>query len=89
MSYQLKIDEMLDSLCTSEHPQASQFTQMVEATADVLASALSQQLGIDFEPASFQGHAFAGTCVPFSPRYPGQELPTEIAMYDNEEEWGA
>lgn len=88
MSYQLKIDEMLDALCNSDHPQAAQFTQLVEATADVLASAICQQLDIECEPATFQGAAFAGTCVPFRPKHEGQELPPELEGYDTEEEWG-
>lgn len=88
MAYQLKLDEMLDALCNSGHPQALQFTQLVEATADILSSALCQQLDIECEAATFQGAAFAGTCVPFRPKHEGQELPPELDGYDNDEEWG-
>lgn len=87
MSYQLKLDEMLDALCNSGHPQAEQFKRLVEATADVLASALCHQLDIECDTASFQGTAFAGTCVPFRPKHVGQSLPEAIANYDDPEEW--
>jgi len=88
MAFQLKIDEMLDALCASGHPDAVQLTKIAESTADVLSSAICQQLDITCSPASFQGVAFAGTCVPFRPKYEGQELPPEIAEYDSEDEWG-
>lgn len=88
MAFQLKIDEMLDALCASGHPDAVQLTKIVESTADVLSSAICQQLGIECDPASFQGMAFAGTCVPFRPKHAGQALPPEIAAYDSEDEWG-
>jgi hypothetical protein len=89
MAYQLKLDEMLDALCNSGHPQALQFTQLVEATADILSSALCQQLDIECEAATFQGAAFAGTCAPFRARHAGQALPDEIAHYDDPAEWEA
>lgn len=89
MSFQLKIDEMLDALCLMEHPEAEALTRQVEAAADALAFALCTKLDIECEAASFQGEAFAGTCVPFRPKYEGQPLPEEIASYDSEEEWGA
>jgi hypothetical protein len=89
MSFQLKIDEMLDALCEMGHPQASELTRLVESTADVLSAALCWKLDITCERASFQGLGFAGTCVPFRPKHHGQELPAEIASYDDKEEWGA
>lgn len=89
MSFQLKIDEMRDALCEMGHPQAPQLTRLVESTADTLAAALSWKLDIICDRASFQGLGFAGTCVPFRPAYEGQELPAEIATYDDKAEWGA
>lgn len=88
MAFQLKIDEMLDALCNMGHPQADELTKSVEAVANDLSAALCQSLDIQCDAASFQGAAFAGTCVPFRPKHEGQPLPDEIAPYDSEEEWG-
>ncbi|KQS84297.1 hypothetical protein [Rhizobium sp. Leaf383] len=88
MSFQMKIDEMLDALCNMGHHEAAALTTLVETTANTLSAALCKSLLIECDPASFQGAAFAGTCVPFYPALEGQELPPEIAPYDDKEEWG-
>lgn len=87
MAFQLKIDEMLDALTNDGHPRSAELTRLVEATADILAAAICDKYDIVTGGASFQGEAFAGTCVPFYAKYEGQELPQEIAPYDDENEW--
>lgn len=87
MAYQLKIDEMLDALCNAGHPDARELTRATEALADRLSAAIATACNITAEPASFQGLAFAGTCVPFYPKFDGQEVPEMIAGYDDENEF--
>jgi hypothetical protein len=86
MSYQLKIDEMLDALVLAGHPQAHELTKQTEALADTLAAAVCKHFDVWADAASFEGVAFAGTCVPF---YSDGPLPDGLRGYDDENEWGA
>jgi hypothetical protein len=86
MSYQMKIDEMLDCLADIPGIDTAPLIREVEALADKLADAICAATGTTHGTASFQGVAFAGTCVPFFPAYRGQPLP-EPFQYDNAEEW--
>lgn len=83
MAFQMKIDEMLDALCNSGNPRAVELQKATEELADKLAAAICQQFSLECDPASFQGLAFAGTCVPFY----GTKLPDELAGYDDPDEF--
>lgn len=89
MSYQLRLDEILDALSIAGHPRAAEFRSTIETITTTMANELAALAGVDCDAASFQGTAFAGTCVPFMPKYEGQPLPEILEGYDNEEEWGA
>lgn len=82
MAYQLKADEMLDAL--SAAGIAGDFVARMEALADDMANALcAANPGLSCDKASFQGSAFAGTCVPFY----GTDLPDMIEGYDDPDEF--
>lgn len=87
MSYQLKIDEILEGLVNCKHPCAEYHIKAVEAVTNVAARALAQKLDILWCEASFEGIGFGGTCAPFYQKYEGQPLPEAIEGFDNEEEW--
>lgn len=83
MAYQLKIDEMLDAM--EAHGIEADFITRIEAIADEMANAIcAANLGLTCGKASFQGVAFAGTCVPFY----GDKLPDMISGYDSDDEFG-
>ena len=89
MSYQLTIDEIVEALCRSHHPRAQELQLVLEGAANCLAVELAAHLGIKVGIGTFQGLAFAGTCVPFHAAYEGQPLPEVFAEYefDDAEEW--
>ena len=89
MSYQLKLDEMLDALRASNHPRTEQFIQGVEHIAQAISNDLAAHLGIKNGIGTFEGTAFAGLCTAFFPAYKGQPLPEvfERFKFDNSEEW--
>ena len=94
MTYQLSIDQMLDVLNeidpTGNNTDFKLFRDMVETVATNLARAVAYRLGIECGEASFEGVAFAGTCVPFYPKAPDQALPEVFVMldFDRASEWG-
>lgn len=90
MSYQLKIDKVLEALVASDHPQAPQFVSAIEEATLAAAKALAEHLGIMAGDTTFDGMAFAGTCTPFFAIYRGQPLPAVFKEngFDNAEEWG-
>lgn len=90
MSYQLRLDEMMDACTAANVPGGLEMIREVEAIAARMANAIAAHLGITCGDASFQGTAFAGTCVPFFPAFEGQPLPDVFAefKFDNAEEWG-
>jgi hypothetical protein len=89
MSYQLKLDEMLEALTAIKHPMAAEYIKRTEELANGAATVLALSLGIKAGVGSFEGLGFAGTCVPFFPANPGQDLPQVFAEYefDTEDEW--
>lgn len=89
MSYQLKIDEMLDLCQVSDVPGASELIERVETLASEIAAKLAAHLGVACDKASFQGTDFAGTCAVFHPAFEGQPLPRifEEFEFDNSDEW--
>lgn len=89
MSYQLKLDEMLDVMQSSNHPKADECVKLAENLANHIAVLIGSHLGIDHGTGTFEGTAFAGLCVPFHPAYDGQPLPPVLAEhnFDDAEEW--
>lgn len=89
MSYQLRVDEIMQALIDSAHPQARICQKLLEDTTTRLAVALARHLGIRHGVGEFEGLGFAGTCVSFYPAYAGQPLPSVLAdnAYDDAEEW--
>ena len=89
MSYQLNVDQLLEALTQSDHPRAAGWQAQVEALATGMALEVAQHLGIRAGVGTFEGVAFAGTCVPFYPICPNQPLPEVFAEheFDNAEEW--
>lgn len=87
MSYQLKIDEIMEGLNNSEHPHAQEWQRKLEALANEMAEVLAAHLGIVAGIGDFQGLDFAGLCVPFRPAFEGQEVPDAIADLDDASEW--
>ncbi len=90
MSYQLNLDQMLDAMQAIEHPKAAECVKLAEGLANHIAVLLAAHLGINHGVGTFEGTAFAGLCVPFSPAYPGQPLPVVFAEFefDDAAEWG-
>lgn len=87
MSYQLKTDEVMEALQRAAHSQAAAFIAELEALTWRAATALATKTGTVCGEASFEGVAFAGTCVPFFQAAEGQPLPECMEGYDNPEEW--
>ncbi|HUZ91548.1 MAG TPA: hypothetical protein VMU78_06580, partial [Methylocella sp.] len=85
MAKQLTLDEMLDCLVSINHPTARTCQAIVEAIGTVMAETIAAALGVSAGPATFEGAAFAGTCAPFRPAFPGQPCPTLLAHYDPDE----
>ena len=89
MSYQLTIDEIMETLISTNHPQYPELQGLLDGVCNGLAVRLAAHLGIKASIGTFEGLGFAGTCVPFHPAYDGQELPEVFAEYefDDAEEW--
>lgn len=89
MAIQLKPDEMLDFLRWAGHSSYPLLKQMVENQADILAAAVAEtfpELTVR-DSASFEGTAFAGTCVPFEPTVRGP-VPEVLQFFAVEvQEW--
>ena len=86
MTKQLNIDEMLDVLSDLGHPAYSALRGMVEAAADQCAEAIKEVVpGIETGKASFEGTAFAGTCVAFWSATPKQPCPLVLRDFDSME----
>ena len=88
MSYQMKLDEMLEALQSVNPEQAAIHVRALCAVGDSMAFALSVALDIRAGETTMQGVAFAGICCPFNPKHEGQPLPDALDGYDNAEEWG-
>lgn len=85
MTYQLKIDEMLEAFADLkgfDNPDFIAHKQLIEAAATRLADDLAKRLGVNNGPATFEGLGFAGTCAPFWPKSAEQPCPEVIAEYD-------
>ena len=85
MAKQLTLDEMLDCLIAMNHPTARTCQAVVEAIGTVMADTIATALGVTAGAATFEGTAFAGTCAPFRPAFPGQPCPSPLSDYDSEE----
>lgn len=87
MSYQMKPDEILESLQNCGHPSAAEFERALCSVTNLMALALAQSQGIVAGVGTFEGVGFAGVCVPFFPAYDGQPLPDCMNGMDEAEEW--
>src|SRR5208282_6745947 len=76
---------MLDCLIAMTHPTARTCQAVVEAIGTVMADTIATTLGVTAGAATFEGTAFAGTCAPFRPAFPGQPCPSPLSDYDPEE----
>jgi hypothetical protein len=85
MAKQLTTDEMLECLLALKHPAAPAFQGIIEATGNAMAQFLAKELNVHAGPATFQGTAFAETCAPFTPAFPGQPCPPPLSEYDCDE----
>jgi hypothetical protein len=85
MAKQLTLDEMIESLTLMNHPAAGACQAVIEAIGTLMADTIAAALGVTAGPATFEGTAFAGTCAPFRPTYPGQPCPSPLSDYDPEE----
>jgi hypothetical protein len=86
MTKQLTLDEMIECLSSMNHPTASTCKAVVEAIGTIMADSIAAALGVTAGPATFEGTAFAGTCAPFRPAFPGQPCPSPLSD-DDPEEW--
>lgn len=87
MTKLLKIDEMLDvitELCPEQESAA--LVGEVEQLADKLAAAIERVTGLHAGGASYQGAAFAGTCVAFYRKTADQAVPDVLDALDPDEE---
>lgn len=87
MTKLLKIDEMLDvivELCPET--ESATLVGEVEQLADKLAEAITRVTGFHAGGASYQGAAFAGTCVGFYKKTPDQPVPDVFESLDPDEE---
>lgn len=87
MTKLLKIDEMLDvitELCPETESAA--LVGEVEQLADKLAEAIVRVTGFHAGGASYQGSAFAGTCVGFYRKTADQPVPEVFEALDPDEE---
>lgn len=82
MTIQLQIDEMLDIVASIDAARGAELARNAEALADEIGSFLANHFGATARPATYQGSAMAGTCVPFDPTYRGQSCPAPFAEYD-------
>ena len=91
MSYQLDVNQVLEALFDSGHPETLKLTQAVEKATQEAATAVAEQLDIAVGVGSFEGIAFAGLCVPFFPQRSGDPLPVIFAEneFDTAEEWNS
>jgi hypothetical protein len=85
MAKQLTLDEMIESLTLMNHPAAGTCQAVIEAIGTLMADTIAAALGVTAGPATFEGTAFAGTCAPFRPAFPGQPCPSPLSDYDPEE----
>jgi hypothetical protein len=85
MAKQLTLDELLDCLTVMNHPTARSCQAVVEAIGTIMADTIAAALGVTAGAATFEGIAFAGTCAPFRPAFPGQPRPSPLSDYDSEE----
>ena len=59
----------------------------MEAAVKKLADAVATHYRIQAGPAQYQGSAFGGLCVPFSPAFEGQHCPACIDDGDPDGDW--
>ncbi|CDO34017.1 hypothetical protein [Novosphingobium sp. KN65.2] len=89
MSYQLKLDEMLEALQSVAPDKALTFERALCATGNGMAFALATLLDIEAGETTMQGMDFGGICCPFRPKHEGQPMPWPIDGYDDAEAWEA
>lgn len=85
MTKQLTLDEMLECLIALEHETGPRLQATLEAIGSLMAQMIAAKLQVAAGAATFQGTAFAGTCAPFTPRFPGQSCPDLLSRYDSGE----
>lgn len=88
MSYQLKIDEILEALSLADAPRYQEFRTKIEAAANEAAEYLAEHTGTIAGVGDFQGLGWAGLCVPFFAKHEGQEIPECMQGLDDANEWG-
>jgi hypothetical protein len=82
MAKQLTLDEMLEVLILIKDPIAAHLRAHIEKLGSAMAQLIALRLDVCAGRATFQGTAFAGTCAPFTPRYPGQSCPEPLCSFD-------
>jgi len=87
MSKILNIDDMLEVAHELELPNYDALVAQAEAAAGEIGAAIATALGINFEPASWEGKPFGGLCMTFRPAIQGQECPELIDQSDSSGEW--
>lgn len=89
MSLQLNLDELLETLSEIESPEFQEIKEQVEAAANRASAIIANHFDCNCGEASFEGIAFAGTCVLFRPKYAGQDCPKGLSQYDDggADEW--
>ena len=85
MTKQLTLDEMLEVLILIKDPIAPSVKAHIESLGSAMAELIALRLDVSAGPATFQGTAFAGTCAPFTPRFPGQRCPEPLNSFDASE----
>jgi hypothetical protein len=85
MTKLLTADEMLDVLLHIKHPKFNLLKAKMEQLADEIGELIAVSLDVDCGPASFEGSAFAGTCVPFLAKRVGQPCPEPLLQFDQTE----
>jgi hypothetical protein len=89
MSIQLKIEEMLEIIQLEIDEDAAKiFEDLALHLADSMAEVIRRELPIhsncEVGPATSEGTAFGGICVPFRATVEDEPIPALIEGYDNE-----
>ena len=87
MGKKLTIDEMLEAMERMNHPRFGKHLGVALALADLMASEIGKELGVEVGDASYEGKDFGGLLVDFSASAPDQPLPDALKGLDDDEVW--
>lgn len=87
MSKILNLDDMIEIARDLDLPSYDALVGQAEEAAGAVAAAIASALGVNFEPATWEGAAFGGLCSTFRPAVEGQECPDAIQQGDSSGEW--